>query len=127
MEQKQTTPPYEPAWVKDMHKWQEENKEQRAVLCIATDNCISINTLFGKSLTLIGALLAVMFENPEWVNVCKGALTAKENPIAAISLISALEKSKQGETPTKENEDKTSDPSTKDLLKTILSKLADKL
>lgn len=106
-ETKTTTPPSTPAWVEEMHKWQKENPNERAVLCVATDNGNSINTLFGKSLSI------------------KSALTAKENPIAALALMSAHEDSKKKDSP--EKEDKPADPSTKDLLKTLLSKLADKL
>lgn len=111
-----------------MHKWQKENPNERAVLCVATDKEYSTNTLFGNSLELTAALLAVMIEDSAWVDVCKGALTAKENPIAALALISALEKSeKESELSSREDEDKPSDSSIKDSLKTILSKLADKL
>ena len=127
-ESKTTTPPSTPQWVEDMKKWQEENEEQRAVLCIATDNSETTAALFGKSLSLMAALLGAMHEDSTFADVCKGALTAKENPIAALALLSALKDSEEnGETPTKENEDKTSNPSIKESLKTILSKLADKL
>lgn len=110
-----------------MQEWQKANSNERAVLCVATDKGNSFNTLFGNNLPLISALLAAMIEDSAWVNVCKGALTAKESPIAALALISALEKSKEGATSNKEDEDKPSDSSVKDLLKTILSKLADEL
>ena len=124
MEQKQTTPPYEPAWVEDMKKWQEENTEQRAVLCIATENGETTAALFGESLRLMVALLGAMNQQAEFANVCKGALTAKDNPIAALALFSALKDSEKNQD---EKEEELSDPSTKELLKTILSKLADKL
>lgn len=125
-ETKTTTPP---AWVEEMHKWQKENPNNRAVLCIATDNDSSINTLFGSTLKLISALLAVMLRESGYVDICKGALRAKENPIAALALISAVEESKkEHENSTKEEKDKTPDDSSmKDFLKTILTKLADKL
>ncbi|MBD5302294.1 MAG: hypothetical protein HDS16_04775 [Bacteroides sp.] len=111
-----------------MKKWQKENPNERAVLCVATDKGASNNTLFGMSLPLMGALLSVMIEDSSWVDVCKGALTAKENPIAALALISALEKfEKESELSSREDEDKPSNSSIKDSLKTILTKLADKL
>ena len=127
MEQKQTTPPSTPQWAEDMQKWLKENKEQRAVLCIATDNSDTFAALYGSNLRLMAALLGAIHKDSAFADVCRGALTAEENPIAALALMSALEESKEGEIPTKENEDKTSDPSIKESLKTILSKLADKL
>lgn len=128
MEQKSTTttPPPTPVWVEDMKTWQQENKEQRAVLCIAVDGSSSSNTLFGGSLPLTAALLAVMLDNPSWANICRGALTAKDNPLAAIALVSALEQSKKDPSEPSEKSD-SPDPSLRDSLKTILSKLADKL
>ena len=110
-----------------MHKWQKENPNERAVLCVATDKGTSINTLFGMSLPLMGALLSVMIDDSVWVDVCKGALTAKESPIAALALMSALENLKKGKTPAKEDDDNPADASLKDTLKSLLSKLADKL
>lgn len=128
MKQKTTTTP--PAWVEEMHKWQKENPTERAVFCIATDNTdngSSNATLFGSNLQLTSALFVAMIQESGYVNICKGALEAKENPIAAIALISALEKSKKGETSNKEDEEAPTDTSIKGSLKTILSKLADKL
>ena len=125
MEQTKSTTP--PQWVEEMHKWQKENPNERAVLCVATDKETSINTLFGMSLPLMGALLSVMIEDSAWVDVCKGALTAKESPIAAFALMSALENLKKGKTPAKEDDDNPADASLKDTLKSLLSKLADKL
>lgn len=81
MEQKKTTIP---EWIEEMQKWQKENPNERAVLCIATYNGSASGALLGKNLPLVGALLTVMAENSSWVDICKGALTAKENPIAAL-------------------------------------------
>ena len=111
-----------------MHKWQKEDKEQRAVFCIAVYGSNSYNTLYGASLPLIAALTSVMLDDSTWAEICKGALEAIENPIAGLALVTALEKAKkERETPPVENEDKTVSPSIKESLKTILSKLADKL
>lgn len=125
MEQKTTTTP---AWVEEMHKWQKENPNERAVLCIATDNDSSINTLFGSSLQLTASLLAVMIDESGYVNICKDALSAKENLLAATALMQALKEAKKEDEPSnEEDEDKPAAPSVKDLLKTFLTKLADKL
>lgn len=109
-----------------MKKWQEENEEQRAVLCIATDNGETTAALLGKSLSLTAALLSAMNVQAGFADICKGALAAQENPKAALALFFALHSSEKGETST-EKEEKPDSSSTKDLLKTILSKLADKL
>ena len=125
MEETKTTTP---AWVEGMHKWQKENPNERAVLCIATDNENSINTLFGSSLKLTASLLVIMIQEPGYVDICKSALTAKENPIAALALISALQEAeKESGKATDEPDSKPEDSTIKESLKTILTKLADKL
>lgn len=111
-----------------MTKWQQENKEQRAVLYIATDERDCCSALFGKNLPLTVALAALMIKESDYENVCKGALIAKENPIAMLALLDTLEESLKGSEASPEEE--KADPagtSIKESLKTILTKLADKL
>ena len=123
-ETKTTTPP---TWVEEMQKWQKENPNDRAVLCIAADKEESACVLYGKILPLIASLLSAMIKDSAWVDVCKGALIAKENPIAAFALMFALEEcKKESKTSTKEEKKTSAKSPLGDLLK-ILTKLANKL
>ena len=75
----------------------------------------------------MAALLSVMIKDSAFVSICEGALVAKKNPIAAIELLSAFEKSKDEEMSIKNDKNDSSDTSINKALKTILTKLADKL
>lgn len=121
MEQETTTLP---SWVEEMQKWQQEDTGKRAVFCVATDSKDVCSALMGSNLHIMAALLGSMFKDSKFEELCKTTLEIKNNPIATLAFATALKESK---TTHEDNGDKSDDSTLKDLLKTILTKLTNKL
>lgn len=111
-----------------MQKWQSENKEQRAVFCVTSDEESFGGMLFGNSLPILAALIELMERDNDYKELISAAKTAIDNPIGSMLVRAKWEEYKKEHGIKNHDEDETpNDSSMKDFLKTILTKLADKL
>ena len=126
MEQKTTTTP--PQWVEDMQKWQEENKEQRAVFCVTSSEENFGGAFFGRNLPILAAI-AELTENDEvYKDLISAASATIDNPIGKILVRAKWEEYKKEHGIKNYDNDEPSDKSSiKSSLKDLLQTLADKL
>lgn len=114
-----------------MQEWQKEDSDRRSVLVIATDSNVSYNGLSGYSLPVILSLVVTMEDDKNFKEVVEGALKAVENPIDKLALSVATKKfsNEHGikESKSDSKEQSSEDSYLKDLFKSMLSGLADKL
>lgn len=126
MEQKKTITP--PAWVEDMQKWQEENKEQRAVFCVTSSEESLGGMFFGSRLPILAALIELTESDTDYKDLISTAKAAIDNPFGSMLVRTKWEEyKKEHGIKNYDEEDASDDSSMKDFLKTILTKLADKL
>ena len=123
MEQtKQTTS----QWVEDMRKWQNENKEQRAFLCVGITEGNALSVMGGYGIQLIHSLLTAVLEDEVVKYVVNAVHEATENPVKGLLIESAWIEYAKKHGIIKE-EEKPDTPSIKSSLKDLFQTLADKL
>lgn len=111
-----------------MQKWQNENKEQRAVFCVTTSEENFGGMLFGTSLPILAALVELMEQDNEYKGLVSAVNTAFENPIGKMLVRVKWEEYKKEHGIKNHDEDEPSaDSSTKNILKDLLQTLTDKL
>ena len=126
MEQKTTPTP--PAWVQEMQKWQSENKEQRAVFCVNSSEESFGGFFFGNNLPILAVLIELMEKDNDYKELISAAKAATDNPFGSMLARAKWEEYKKEHGIKNHEENESSDDSSmKDFLKTILTKLADKL
>ena len=125
MEQKTPTTPQ---WVEDMQKWQNENKEQRAVFCVTSSEESFRGMLFGDCLPILAALIELMEKDNDYKGLISAATAAIETPIGAMIVRAEWEKYKKKHGIKNHNDDESSNKSSiKSTLKDLFQTLADKL
>ncbi|MDE5886470.1 MAG: hypothetical protein K2H46_02660 [Muribaculaceae bacterium] len=111
-----------------MQKWQNENKKQRAVLCVTSSEESFGGMLFGSGLPILAALIELMEKDNDYKGLISAATSAIDNPIGSMLIRAKWEEYKKEHGIKNHDEEETSDDSSmKEFLKTILTKLADKL
>ncbi len=113
-----------------MQKWQNENKEQRAVFCVTSSEETYGGMLFGAGLPIIAALVKLTEQDEDYKGLIKAVNEAINNPIGKALVYAEWEKFKKErgikncDGDEKETPDKSS---SKSFLKDLLQTLADKL
>ncbi len=113
-----------------MQKWQNENKEQRAVLCVTSSEESFGGMLFGAQLPILAALVEMMESDNDWKTLFSLLDTAANNPIGKMLVRAKWEeyKKEHGIKNCDEDESESADKSSvKNSLKDLLQTLADKL
>ena len=124
MEQKTTTTP--PQWGEDMQKWQNENKEQRAFLCVGVTENNALSVVGGYGIQLIHSLLTAVLKDETVKDMVNAVHEATEDPVKGLLIESKwIEYAKEHSIiKEEENPDKSS---IKSSLKDLFQTLADKL
>ncbi|MBD5223877.1 MAG: hypothetical protein HDS71_07520 [Bacteroidales bacterium] len=125
---KETKTPTPPAWVQEMQKWQSENKEQRAVFCVTSDEESLEGVIYGSGVPILAALLELAEIDNDYKKLILAAQQAIDNPIGKMLVRAKWEEyKKEHGIKNFDEEEAPGDSSMKEFLKTILTKLADKL
>lgn len=114
--------------MEDMQKWQQENKEQRSVVCVATDLNDTHSSLMGYPFPLVMALLANMLRDDSYAELVKAAYLVKKNPLMLGTLLEEwAEFKKEHGWPMDEGKEPENKEGVKSFLKDLFKTIADKL